>query len=160
MLFWCWDDAEDDGPTSKQHCVNVPCLLGKCCWFNAVLMLVRRRRRWFNINTTLGQCLVFAGTENNGVSHHTSYSSLVENRSMETVFTHTNVYDDTSENYSLSVHVASAQWTAGLKRSILGFEFPSTWNGVSRLRPTTSNGWKLLTFVELKQKNYANQANS
>ena len=51
--------------------------------------------------------------EDNGVSHHTI---IAENRSVETVFTPTNVCDDTSENdsdYRLSTHAAS-QWTTGL----------------------------------------------
>ena len=41
-------------------------------------------------------------TENNvvGLSHHTFYSSHAENCSVETVFTPTNVDDDTTENYS------------------------------------------------------------
>ena len=33
-------------------------------------------------------------------SHHTFYSPDNENCSVETVFTHTNVHDDNSENYS------------------------------------------------------------
>ena len=28
MLFYGWADYEDDGPTLKQHWVNVSCLLG------------------------------------------------------------------------------------------------------------------------------------
>ena len=28
MLFYCWADVKDDGPTLKQHWVNVSCLLG------------------------------------------------------------------------------------------------------------------------------------
>ena len=29
MLFWCWADVEDGGPTSKQHWVSASCLLDK-----------------------------------------------------------------------------------------------------------------------------------
>ena len=28
MLFYCWANVEDDGPTLKQHWVNASCLLG------------------------------------------------------------------------------------------------------------------------------------
>ena len=28
MLFYCWADIEDSGPTLKQHWVNVSCLPG------------------------------------------------------------------------------------------------------------------------------------
>ena len=28
MLFYCWAYVENDGPTLKQHWVNVSCLLG------------------------------------------------------------------------------------------------------------------------------------
>ena len=30
-------------------------------WINVVLMLAHRLRRWHNINTTLGQCLLLTG---------------------------------------------------------------------------------------------------
>ena len=33
MLFWCWADVEDSGPTLKQHWVNASCLLG---WMSAL----------------------------------------------------------------------------------------------------------------------------
>ena len=32
MLFYCWANVEDGGPTIKRHWVNVPCLLEILCW--------------------------------------------------------------------------------------------------------------------------------
>ena len=46
ILLTVWSN---DGGT----CYRTPCQ-----WLNAVLMLRQRRRRWPNIETTLGQCLV------------------------------------------------------------------------------------------------------
>ena len=57
-------------------------------------------------------------TGNNGVSYSKLYSFHVENRSVETVFTHANVYDDTLETTQIThcqrVIMPLPQWTAGL----------------------------------------------
>ena len=46
MLFQCWASVENDGPTLKQHRVNLPCFLGRpgieMSYPNIVLILSRR----------------------------------------------------------------------------------------------------------------------
>ena len=54
MLFYCWSDVEDDGPTSKQHWVNVYCLLGMYISMHgcAVILHLTRRPRYLSIIMT------------------------------------------------------------------------------------------------------------
>ena len=66
----------DAGPALNLHWVNVSCLLGldkynirksnpivTRHWAGVVLMLCHRLRRWPNVETSLAQCLVFAGND-------------------------------------------------------------------------------------------------
>ena len=77
-LIRCWASVVDGRPTSNGRCVFVrPSWLFQVCWGrgggvikadtvqrhrpSVELMLSQRRKRWANIVSTLGQCLVFAG---------------------------------------------------------------------------------------------------
>ena len=45
-------------------------------WNNVGLMLGQRRRRWFNVKTTLFQCIVFPGLTGQWVSEHVSLAII------------------------------------------------------------------------------------
>ena len=54
MLFYCWADVEDGGPTLKQHWVNVSCLLGMYIGMHDVQLYytLTRRPRYLSIIMT------------------------------------------------------------------------------------------------------------
>ena len=76
ILFKCWPTVFDVGPTLKQHCSSVSCLLGIYYWFhtdarrwtNAVLILGQPRKRCASIETALvWGFLLFLWEEHGGV---------------------------------------------------------------------------------------------
>ena len=57
----CWTNVEDVGPTLYKCYTNVLCLLGRRTFSQTLYispMLGQSRRRWPNIKTALGECLV------------------------------------------------------------------------------------------------------
>ena len=65
VLFYRWYTVCDGGPAVKQHCASIimvtGCPVDKIRWINVGLTLVKRRRRWSNVNSTLNQRLVSTG---------------------------------------------------------------------------------------------------
>ena len=69
MVFKCWPDV---GPTLKQHCVNVSCLLGTApginsrpntatltkCWASVVDGVPALKQRWLNVIVQRCACLL------------------------------------------------------------------------------------------------------
>ena len=56
MLFQCWPNVFDAGPTLKQHLANASCLLGydTAVSTSVGLMFVKLRRRWTSIESFAG----------------------------------------------------------------------------------------------------------
>ena len=63
MVFKCWPAVSDVGPTLKQHCVNVSCLLGTApdinskpntaslikCWASVVDGVAALKQHWLHV---------------------------------------------------------------------------------------------------------------
>ena len=54
MLFSCWADVENGGPTLEQHRVNASCLVGTRRSPNVVVVFGQRRRRWTGTDSSIG----------------------------------------------------------------------------------------------------------
>ena len=116
-------------------------------WSNAVLILDHHLRHWPNIKSALGIYLVFSVC----LSTYLTLWWYLPNYLIDIVYRDPQL--QVGENYSFLFNLTISQnvmfKTYLITHTLIGLsaKFPPTWSCVSLPRPTTSSGWKLLTFV-------------